>query len=179
MHDVKLSANFHNLPVPCAHWSVTHRNFYQNENRASLPRMIMYITCSKNISFKAMRGKMHFRTFVLSEAWSRKLNAIGSFIGMCRSNTKLNIIIHLFFSAQNWCSTCPKKNGIFGLYSVITQPWRNGHDFKKSFIPFKTCLLKISMKISNWKMLKWQISLFLPCAQSTVKLCTQVIHFVG
>ena len=59
-------------------------------------------------------GKMHFRTFVLSEAWSRKLNAIGSFIGTCRSNTKLDIIIHLFFSAQNWCSTFPKiKYGIF------------------------------------------------------------------
>ena len=24
VHDVELSANFHNLPVPCAHWSVTH-----------------------------------------------------------------------------------------------------------------------------------------------------------
>ena len=60
-----------------------------------------HFIAGKNILFKSMRENMHFLTLELSEAWSRKLNNIGSFIGMCRSNTLIKLIIHLFFSAQN------------------------------------------------------------------------------
>ena len=64
---------------------------------------------------------------------------------------------------------------IVGLSFVFTQPCRYGYDFKMSFKPFQTCLHKNFTKIRIRKMLIWLISPLMPCAQSTVKLCTQVI----
>ena len=174
MHNVKHSPNFYVLAIPCAHWSMMHQRFYQNGIGASLPRMIMNITCSKNILFKSMRENMHFLTLVLSEAWSRKLNTIGSFIGMCRSNTKSNIIIHFFFLLRINAILFKKlKYGkLWAFHSCSLN-----RDVTDMISKCRSNLSK-HVKIRIRKMLIWLISPCMPCAQSTVKLCTQVMHFV-